>query len=245
MIIANIQVFALGLQRAQGDIGPIGFVHLMAMGGGITAVWLFCKAKNSGGMKYQSALLGWFILLILSVHLTGTRGAIIVFFPLLIGLAAISLVEAKRVTPVFFVLTICLIFLSVLVFRSGRFGEGVSQISQTLDDQKYAGSVGQRFGMWEEAWKLIKEKPLIGHGLFQFNNITELPTTNPIQRYNHVHNQFLDVWMKAGIGGLIFFVSILGLPFVIGIKLFIRNIAPEAGANACFYRRKPIHVWAD
>ncbi len=73
-----------------------------------------------------------------------------------------------------------------------------------------------------------------GYGLLQFNNIIESPITNPIQSYNHVHNQFLDVWMKDGIGGLIFFVSILGLPFVIGIKLFIRNIAPEAALTLVF-----------
>ena len=110
----------------------------------------------------------------------------------------------------------------------------MSEITQTLEGQKNAGSVGFRFGMWAEAWKLKIERPITGHGLLQFNDINTLPETSPIQHYNHVHNQFLDVWMKAGIGGLVFIVTLLGLPFIVGIKMYINGIATYVGLSLIF-----------
>ena len=81
-----------------------------------------------------------------------------------------------------------------------------------------------RIGMWTEALKLIGEKPLIGHGLLHFSEINNLPLGNPIQHFTHAHNQFLDIWMKLGIGGLAFLLAFLGLPIFVGWKLYSRNI---------------------
>lgn len=235
ILVALLQVFFFKIPRAHGDINAINFAHLLTISGGITAIWFFQKVRKAPTIKHSVSLLSWLLILIFAVHITGTRGAIIVFFPFLLGLILINLKDSRLVAvrsiPI---LTIAVIFLTALIVGSDRFEVGLSQLAQTIDGQQYAGSVGFRLGMWAEAWKLILERPITGHGLLQFNDITSLPVANPIQHYNHVHNQFLDVWMKAGIGGLVFIVALLGLPVIVGIKLIIKGSAPGAGLSLIF-----------
>ena len=132
------------------------------------------------------------------------------------------------------VLLLALAVLAALIAGSDKFEQGLSELSQNIDSQVYVGSVGERLGMWAEAWKLILERPITGHGLLQFHDITSLPDTIPYKRFNHVHNQFLDVWMKAGIGGLIFIIALLGLSAIVGIKLFINDISPNVGLTLIY-----------
>lgn len=235
IIVSFTQVYIFNISRPHGDISTIGFAHMMTISGGITAIWLYQKARTAPTIGHLLLLLGWLLVLIYSVHMTGTRGAIIVFIPFLLGLILINLKDSgsvvMRLIPV---LLLALTVLMTLIVGSDRFEEGLSELSQNIDNQVYVGSAGYRLGMWAEAWKLILERPITGHGLLQFHDITSLPDTVPYKRFNHVHNQFLDVWMKAGIGGLIFIIALLGLPVIVGIKLFIDDISPNAGLTLIF-----------
>lgn len=235
IIVSFAQVYIFNIPRAHGDISTIDFAHMMTISGGVTAIWLYQKVRSAPTAGHLLSLLGWLLALIYSVHMTGTKGAIIVFIPFLLGLILINLKDSRSVAvrsiPV---LLLALAVLAALIAGSDRFEQGLSELSQNIDSQVYVGSVGERLGMWAEAWKLILERPITGHGLLQFHDITSLPDTIPYKRYNHVHNQFLDVWMKAGIGGLIFIIALLGLPAIVGIKLFINDISPNVGLTLIY-----------
>ncbi len=235
IIVSFAQVYIFNIPRAHGDISTIDFAHMMTISGGVTAIWLYQKVRSAPTPGHLLSLLGWLLALIYSVHMTGTRGAIIVFIPFLLGLILINLKDSRSVAvrsiPV---LLLALAVLAALIAGSDRFEQGLSELSQNIDSQVYVGSVGYRLGLWAEAWKLILERPITGHGLLQFRDITSLPDTIPYTRFNHVHNQFLDVWMKAGVGGLIFIIALLGLPAIVGIKLFTNDISPNVGLTLIY-----------
>ncbi len=75
----------------------------------------------------------------------------------------------------------------------------------------------------------IGERPLTGHGLIYLSEINNMPDHLYARNFSHAHNQYLDIWVKAEIGGLIFLLVFLGLPMFIGWKLVARDIDPGAG----------------
>lgn len=229
--IGFAQVFVFHIPRAHGSINANIFAHILATSGGIFAVYLFQSARNSSNLKPSATLLVWLLLIIFSVHLTGTRGAIIAFIPMLLGLLYICLKDMKKGghALIIVVLTIALIFLLVLILGSERFELGINQAMRAAEGYQNQGSIGMRVDVWTEAIRLIIERPLTGHGLISFSEINNLPSNFPSKDFSHTHNQYLDVWVKAGIGGLLFLLAFLGLPMFVGWKLLTEGIDPGVG----------------
>ena len=84
-----------------------------------------------------------------------------------------------------------------------------------------------RIILWKGSINMIKENPYSGVGLDKFNeNIVNqinnkeilairIDLDNPSGGFNHAHNQYLDLFAKTGIFGLILFLLLLSIYFKI------------------------------
>ena len=70
-----------------------------------------------------------------------------------------------------------------------------------------------RIMMWQAAWGMIRDRPILGHGLntFMANYLDYWVGGERMPRY--AHNCYLQVWAETGIVGLLLFVALLGLLF--------------------------------
>ena len=230
LLISISQIYLFGYERAEGTINANIFAHILATSGGIFTIYLFLAIKTAPSLKALATFLLWLLLFLFGTHLTGTRGVIIAYYPLLLGLALVSLVYfEERKHQTILVLLIAIVFLTLLSQNAGRFALGMSEFARTADGLENQGSIGMRVGAWQEALRLIAERPFTGHGLRYFSDFNTLPRNNPVQNFTHVHNQYLDIWVKAGIGGLVFLLVFLGLPFFVGVKILFKNLDPGVG----------------
>ena len=95
--------------------------------------------------------------------------------------------------------------------------------------------------LWKSAWEVIKERPLLGHGvcdaqvtfdekkyLYQTNEFQEysvLMEQSRNEKYQDSHNQYLQVMMEFGIFGLIFLLFLFIYPiFAVGKNKRLFNI---------------------
>lgn len=76
--------------------------------------------------------------------------------------------------------------------------------------------------VWQVSWEMVKEKPILGYGLANFQNaftqrMDGVPNFNeyisPMARYPH--NLYLALWLETGIIGLISLMGLIGLIFLV------------------------------
>lgn len=79
--------------------------------------------------------------------------------------------------------------------------------------------------MWENALIVIKQAPLFGHGSKEYESFKDeeiefKQMEKSTLRFNNLHNQYLESWIKPG------FVGFIGLMLVTLMPLFyfIRNL---------------------
>ncbi|MCX5717373.1 MAG: O-antigen ligase family protein [Nitrospirae bacterium] len=75
------------------------------------------------------------------------------------------------------------------------------------------GHTSDRLELYNSAWQAIKANPLWGYGYFNFGYIFERykipPFTDKIALF--VHNDYLQIWLEAGLPGLLAFLSVIGV----------------------------------
>lgn len=75
------------------------------------------------------------------------------------------------------------------------------------------GHTSDRLALYSSAWQAIKANSLWGYGYFNFGYIFERykipPFTDKIALF--VHNDYLQIWLEAGLPGLLAFLSVIGV----------------------------------
>ncbi|PIP69351.1 MAG: hypothetical protein COW90_11180 [Nitrospirae bacterium CG22_combo_CG10-13_8_21_14_all_44_11] len=75
------------------------------------------------------------------------------------------------------------------------------------------GHTANRLELYSSAWQAIKANPLWGYGYFNFGYIFNRykipPFTDKIALF--VHNDYLQIWLEAGLLGLLAFLSVIGM----------------------------------
>lgn len=190
---------------------------------------LFNYDKNSSKSAILS-LLGM-LFAILAVMLSGSRG------PLLAIPLVFLFFLIKNKTFLFNIRYIAAALLTVILFSyqfgvSDRVIDGYNDIKLGSNNGlttswKSTGSIIPRIIVWKGSINMIKESPYLGVGLDKFNenlvnqiNNKDIPairidSSNPSAGFNHAHNQYLDLFAKTGVFGLILFLLLLCIYFKI------------------------------
>lgn len=156
-----------------------------------------------------------FFLLIFSV-LLASKMLLAVLFASLLVVTVYSFFYIKRIRSRIIVLVLFLVCIPIILLQ-------FPYLRSRIDDTKlleYGNTVDKNNGLavrttlWKAAWKLIREKPVQGHGHFAAQHALEEEYTKAglheaaKEGYNS-HNQYLFTWANYGIIGLLIIVAYL------------------------------------
>jgi len=191
------------------------FIALIALpAAGYFLANLTARSKYDG----KSLMLGVAVfILVFAVALTAGRGAMIA---LMTGMAVLMGVAWSR-TPRRAIATLIVLVVTALV-AGNLVAQGKTTARMlTLIDPETAGMT--RFLIWEQTWEIIKESPWLGKGLGVFGLV--FPShQNPLDTSAGfmVHNDYLQIWLEAGLPGLVLLLAIYVSAFLLLIRT-LRN----------------------
>lgn len=144
----------------------------------------------------------WILLIPVSLALLLTRslgGLVSVFLGLALYFYLLGKLDRKKI--IFFAaLSLVVVFVAS------------TRMSAQKDYLQPAFSATMRLDYWKGAWEIIKAHPLIGVGLGNFN----LPEAR------FAHNSYLQLWVEAGLFGLLSFLWLVGIVFKYGFNKRLR-----------------------
>lgn len=206
--------------RAGGATNPIPFSEMLAVSAGIVAI--AGAARIERDQLWQPLALALFLLLtMVALVFTGTRGTLVVALPLIFMMALALRVRARplHIAGTLLAALAMLILADYLFFnRMALLFDDAGTLMAGGDVEDLSASVRVRLELWISVLELVSRHPLTGYGLGAFPDllrdpILDLPPDSPLLRYNHVHNQYLDILLETGLVGLVMFLSLLAIPF--------------------------------
>lgn len=69
----------------------------------------------------------------------------------------------------------------------------------------------QRRTIWRLVWDQVGERPVLGHGWFTMWTQPEFTSAHELLGRGSAHNGLMDVWLGAGVIGVVGFVAVVGL----------------------------------
>lgn len=90
-----------------------------------------------------------------------------------------------------------------------RLDEAVAEFKAHVAHPERPSSVSSRIALWQGAWQLIRDKPVLGHGQAGFQDGMARLIARPdsrfgthLQEFWHPHQDLLDAWVRRGLLGL-------------------------------------------
>jgi len=161
--------------------------------------------------------------MVFAIALTGGRGAMIV---LVAGMATLIGVAWGRVSRPAIMSFIALVAVGLIAGNIVAQGKTTARLV-TLIDPESAGMT--RFLIWERTWEIIKESPWLGTGLGMFGLVFPAHR-NPLDSSAGfmVHNDYLQIWLEAGLPGLVLLIGVYVATLVMFIGVLRRRIHNNA-----------------
>ena len=189
----------------------------------LTMVLLNREVKN----KQRLIFVGAAILACVGVVASMTRSSLLVFFCLvpLLWLPKADLLHkwATRITAALTMLCVVFVLVSPQIQQKLRITEVKTDIELTFEGN-YQSSIGTRLSMWQAAWLMWEESPLLGIGPSKFQGkYGEMVLNRTVPMGDLIHNQpHNDILHAASSGGVL---KLMSYVFLI------------AGPYTFFYRR--------
>lgn len=211
-LLALWQTQVLGMERATGYTNAIQWGNLALLLACLTAVPLGIYWRTHR-QPWRWVMVGAIALGLAASLLSQSRGGWVA----LVGVLALWLVLAWRIRPRVFPRLLAgaaglLLVLTLVVGFTPRFKERIglatTEISGYLEAGKENTSVGLRLAQYGLVAQLIPQKPWLGWGAHGFvaemQRRVDAGEYGPeMMHYPQIHNDFLDVWVKVGILGVL------------------------------------------
>lgn len=210
--LALWQTLGLGMERATGYTNAIQWGNLALLLACLTAVPLVVFWRAHG--RLWRLLMGLAIGLGLAGSLLSqSRGGWLALLGVLaLGLGLVWRIRARLFAPLLAGAVGLLLVLAVVLGFTPRFQERIglatTEISEFLESGKASTSLGNRLAQYKLVAQLIPQKPWLGWGAHGF--VTEMQRRvaageydQEMTRFPQIHNDFLDVWVKVGILGVL------------------------------------------
>jgi O-antigen ligase len=225
IVLTYSQFLNTGGGRIGGFINPIPYATAV----GSVAVLFLAMALFSTRAFWQRAIFGGlFILLVVALFLTKTRGVLIPVFLVTGGLlfALLMMNKRKKRLQSFVIATVLVGFVAIAgnVFFKDRLAQTYNEYEQ-MTEGNYDGSMGVRLQLWLTAVELIVQEPIIGHGKGYRDALESLYLADSMEERlylfnaNHFHNQYIDTIVKKGLVGGAALLLLLGA----GVQMAYRS----------------------
>lgn len=188
-------------------------------------IFLLSEWHNLKVLKYKVLILLVSIYFIIFTLILQSRGNILASITVLFLFIAYKMFEKKKLVISSILLCTC-VFLTFTLLKNSRFSW---IISNTIDAfkttnkeeriDKLEHNVNDRIIIWQNAFQVIKEHPILGVGIGDTD--TELENQykkNGVDFTFGTHNQYIYAQLSMGIVGLLLLLAILLTPLYYGIK---------------------------
>jgi O-antigen ligase len=177
----------------------------------------------------------WAYLAIAPILLTQTRGAWIVFLPIVI-IDLWALFRGDQPSRRMAVLTAGLAGLVAASFVAyplvtDRVSRAVEEMERFNATGSASGSVDVRLTFWNASLKIVAEHPVTGVGaMSRMERVAELsgPNAERVLQFQHLHNMFLDEVVSNGLVGLALLMAIFAAFALSCVRFGSRNLVANA-----------------
>lgn len=218
-IIVGLFLAPEGSTRLKGIFGhPMTLAGFISISMPILCSYLFDWKQKKSALLLSSVL---FFIFLMGLLLNGTRGAWLAVAPaiLLVGFC-FSIKSWKKLV---FLSVICAS--TIVIFCSNqRFEERALSIASTT-----LQSNTERLCMWQSAWNMFKDNPIVGVGVGQYahkyQNEYILPQAKE-RKQNHAHSNIFQMLGQSGAVGLFGFLTLFLGIFWFGFKTVRKDESP-------------------
>lgn len=200
---------------------PSGSVNPMRFGAITLCLAVICLNAllflSDNGRFKRAGLVAGVVFALVACILAQARGAWLAI-PVLAVAYVLYLSKHWSASRLLVVVTVVMVVMAGVISTpqfQKRFQQAIQDI-QSYQSGNANTSLGARFDMARAAWILIKEKPVIGHGLGSYKELaTEIRLANPtmsheVGMWKNPHNEILLVMVERGIAGLISIFFLFG-----------------------------------
>lgn len=220
-LIAIWQWIGSGWERAAGHTNAIQFGNLALLLALWSWVWLRrCPHRQERTLGWLAVACGAF-----ACVASGSRGGWVVA-PLLVvmvlwldrhpHLTTPNAARRHRLKATLLVGAVCA-SLALLSPVQQRAAEALQEWQQWQHDGHSNTSVGQRLAHWQLAWQVGLERPLLGWGQQAYDERKQQAVERgeapaPVKDFNHAHNEWLDMFAKRGLLGVVVLAAFFAVP---------------------------------
>lgn len=193
--------FSYGLRYA----GTLGYAGENGLAAFEAQLGLFCVGLLPFIQRkaVKIALLGFAFSCAYCLMLSFSRGGYLGF---LVGLLFLGIVYERKL--------LILVFGLILTWQVIVPTAVTERIFMTYEDGQIDNSAGLRVTMWEDALRLIQERPVIGTGFDTYEFMGR------VDEFRDTHNIYLKILVEMGVLGLGMFLTLLWKGFRVGYRLF-------------------------
>lgn len=247
-VTAYWQVQVVGMDRAWGHTNAIQFGNLALLMGVWSAVWVSHTTGRSSWLAWGAAAAGLFATL--ASESRGGWWVALILCPLVVWSIRRNRTPSATRTPAIGKWAGAVALAAMLVTvgtQAPRLSERTQQAWHEAQLHVQTGestnSVGQRLAHWQLAWDMGWEHPLTGWGEqgYQQEKTRRIDAGQAppvLQSFQHAHNEWLDMWAKHGLVGLLALCAVYGVPGVLYGRMLMRSAShPAPGLSETDPRR--------
>lgn len=226
---ASWQNLILAHTRAEGFTNPIQYGNISLLLGMLCLPGIKWARMQRHAAAWVTILLAGSILGILGSVFTGSRGSWIA-----LPLSLLALVFQYRHTwnrrhvalgAAMVLLAFAVLYAVPRTAVKERLELAFGETSAYADEHNARTSVGARLEMWRAGLILIKERPVLGWGKQGYMNrvqtLIQEGKIDPIAaEHSHLHNEYIDAWVKRGIPGLLAVIIVFAVPLLLFLSRF-------------------------
>ncbi|MEZ8516033.1 O-antigen ligase family protein [Vibrio cyclitrophicus] len=217
-LILTYNRYGLDIERGIRTVNPIPYSITLALYA--TSALYLCIFKKSKISMVS------YILLVMGIFITETRGAIL---PLIITssfLVFLFFIKSKKIKIkhiIVSIISLSIIFIASLEVIKNRTEATLVEI-QRLSDGDMDSSIGLRLQFWQAAQQLYALSPICGLGDSHIDELQALhqqgKVSDAVAKYSptHYHNQYIDKLVKTGVLGFMLLITIQLIPCIISFR---------------------------
>lgn len=184
----------------------------------LSALPFFLIASEYLNTKKRRILLVASVLNISFLLFTRSRAGLLILFSMVILYIIYILIKIpkkdffKKIKPILAVILVSLLF-SLIPLKVGERPD-LKSTAETFFDQEFRSNE-LRLNFWDASIQMIKEKPMIGHGMYKWSGYYPKYYGNEINDKNltfihniHSHNDFLELFAESGLIAAVVFLLI-------------------------------------